>query len=156
MAPIAGTNSWVTLNSPGVPSGGRYGDPRGFAKRGARYGFKLAWDTLWERFFMYSVDRDGVIIPHWPFSKDGGLTPQPITDEHLAVFIDLQQRYPGIKKTKERLHQMETEEKAKAQRAAKEEYDAIEDEVMRKVDLKMRLKTPNTSIIVPGMGAALN
>ena len=145
MAAIHGTNSWVTIDSLGVPSGGPYGDPHGFARRGARYGFKLAWDCLWERFFMYTEGRDRKIIPQWPFSKDGGLVPQPITDEHLVVFRELQQKFPDAKTIGEQMKRMQDSEKAKAQAEAKQAYEDMEPDVMRRVDLTMGLVTPKVT-----------
>lgn len=146
--------TWVTIDTPGVPSGGRYGDPRGFAKRGARHGFYLAWDTTWDRFFMYTRSRDRKLIPQWPFSRNGGLDPQPIRDEHLTVFLTLRKRFPRTERIMQSLGQWKKQQDDEQREAVRQDYERISKDVMRKVHLKMRTKTPHTSVLMPGFSGS--
>lgn len=55
----AGPEHWhlVTLDTAGVPHGGRYGDVAWFADAAAAEGLRLGWNRLWRCFGVYSVRR---------------------------------------------------------------------------------------------------
>ena len=141
----------ITIDSPGIPMGGKYGDPIGFAKRAKKHGLLLAWSVLWDCFVCYTQTPDGMVRVQWLFNRNGGLDIQPIRDEHLDVFLFMREQQ-GTSKTLLKAYydgQKERKDRLKAERKAR--LRAMRGEAMRYADLRMGLRSPMASIIVPGV-----
>jgi len=142
----------VSLDTPGVPQdGGRYGKPRWFARHMKPLGYILAWNLLWQRFEMFRKLPNGKLVHEWGFTRDGGLSPQPITEEHAMVFRYLRARYPTARTVHAAYARMANDERQERKDAQRKEFDEIEPIVTRKTQLKMGLATPRIAVVVPSL-----
>ena len=142
----------VTLDTPGVPhDGGAYGKPRWFARNMKPLGYVLGWNMLWHRFEMFRKQPNGRLVHEWAFSRDGGFTPQPITEEHSMVFRYLRNRYPTAKQINAGIVQMEKDRAAREAAEEQARFDAMEPVVTGKTDFSLGRRTKHQSIVVPGL-----
>lgn len=141
----------VSLDTPGVPhDGGAYGKPRWFARAMKPLGYVLAWNRLWNRFEMFRRQGNGNLVHEWGFSRDGGFSPQPITEEHVLVFKYLRHRYPSARTLNAAFARQARDEHQRMEEEYEKQTDAVEKDVTRHSNLDLGLLTPRTTIVVPG------
>lgn len=138
---------WVSTDTPGVPTGGMYGDVQAFEELIYPYGFMLAWSQLHECFCMYEERGDGRIVDHFHFLTTQ-LKPIPMTEDWLDVFLYLRETKPNIPVV-EALAKLDAEQAYLAQCEADAEMEALRQPVMDRLDFGQRGRRP--MITVPGL-----
>jgi len=144
---------WLTIDTAGVPSGGKYGDVRQFAELIAAEGWKLAWNQLWKHFVMYEELPDGSLVPHMHFVNWATGAVIPVREAHVGVFRHMREKHAD-KATVEMAIKAELDGPARRARemaeAERAEREARRPEIIRATDLSLGLSTPRMQIIVPG------
>jgi len=155
-----GPDNWncVSIDSAGVPRGGRYGRPAWFAQKLKRYGLSLCWSRSWNSFAL--VRKKG---GRWTFLRhlaNGGMANHPwrLGPNALALILYTWNRFG--EQTPAMIAHMEQEaQKRLARRAADEQEALLHDDyrrrdVMEYVDISAgRRKVMSLPrIVVPKIG----
>ncbi len=85
---------WVSIDTPGVPTGGKYGNVEEFVKLIEPHGWKLAWSKVWNCFCLYEERPDGTIADLMHFVYPNG-EPIPLSPDWIDVFKFLREEYAG-------------------------------------------------------------
>jgi len=136
---------WVTTDTPGVATGGVYGDVEAFEELIEPHGFKLAWSRVHECFCMYEVRADGRVVDHFHFLTTN-LKPIPLSEEWLDVFLYLRERWAGMPVVKA-LGMLDAEQKYEMQRHAEAEMESLQRPTFEYLDFLERGRRP--MVIVP-------
>ncbi len=120
----AGYARWgmVTVDSPGVPHGGPFGNVDDFCARAEQHGLKIGWSREGQHFVVYIENGPGRYVPQMQLYRPKTDEPIPMTDKLLWLLLYCRERHftmggAGIVREVERLAK-----EAKAQKA-KEEYE---------------------------------
>ena len=140
---------WVSIDSVGVPTGGKYGQPRLLAEMIEPLGLELAWSWLYKCFTLYEVRSDQRIIDHFHFRRPIGLTTIPVTPFWFEVFRFMRERW-GKEEMRKAMLMQGAKEDYEARREQEAEMEAMRIPVMDGVALDMGLRSPRAQIIVPG------
>ncbi len=81
----------VSLDTAGVPQGGRYGDVRRFSSRAARYGIHVGWSRAREAFIVYTRRGRKFICQQLCVRPDG--EPVPLGEAYLQVLRHLRDKF---------------------------------------------------------------
>ncbi len=141
---------WVSIDSVGVPTGGKYGQPRLLAEMIEPLGLKLAWSWLHKCFTLYEVRPDQRILDHFHFRRPDDRTTIPVTPFWFEVFRFMRERW-GSAEMRKAIPMQAAKEDYEARLEQEAEMEAMRGPVMDGVELDMGLRTPKAQIIVPGM-----
>ncbi len=139
---------WVSIDTVGVPTGGKYGDVQRFAAKIAPHGLKLAWKQQWDCFVMYEV-RGDEYIPHVTFKDWSTMKPIPVRDEHIRTFLAMRKLYPTQPTIEFAMKQHDAKLKYEKQVEMRQAREDRREALMRATDLSMGFVTPRALIVVP-------
>jgi len=139
---------WVSIDTIGVPTGGRYGHPEQVAKEIEPLGYQLAWSQLFGAFVLYTVGADQRIRHEFTFYNAKDLIPIPVLPEWITILQAIKEDAVGRNVTDFLLN---LEADVKYQQACEDEADdeAMAHDVMQATELDMG-RTPNLTVMVPG------
>ena len=135
----------VRPETPGVPTGGRYGNVRRFRQLVKRYGWKLAWSWLWDCFILYNERTSGQINDYMHFLHGITQKPIPLTDEWVQICNYLRDQSGGGNLA-ERLNQIGAKRAYAEACERRERADARRPEVMSKTALDLGERTARTTV----------
>ncbi len=84
---------WFSTGSAGVPTGGRYGNVKRFEERAKRHGLYIAWSGLGGCFVIYTKRGAGQLVTQEFCNDPRDGTPEPLTDNYLAVMVAIWERF---------------------------------------------------------------
>lgn len=137
---------WVTLDSLGVPSSGVYAGAKRFARLIAKHGWQLAWNDHWGFFVMYQV-AGRAIIPHFQFYNWSTDTPIGLHREWIGVFEYLKRSHGDGKSIAAAVADAERVRKQELARQEYEDFEAVEEDVMRVTWENMGLQTKKRTFL---------
>ena len=139
---------WVSIDSIGVPTGGRYGHPEQVAREIEPLGYHLAWSQLFHAFVLYSVGTDHRIRCEWTFYNAKDLIPIPVLPEWITILQHMKEHAAGENVTD---FLLKLEADVKYQQACDEEAEtqAMANDVMQATELDLG-RTPTVTVMVPG------
>jgi len=140
---------WVDPETAGVPTDGRYGDVARFREAAQERGLDIAWSRLWECFFLYEMDGAKVKV-HFQFFIQQGHKVMPLNPDWLDVFDYCRERWSELPFHKA-LAMLNAKRKYERQREREAMYEAMTDEVMPRVTLAMKTRTPRATVAVPAL-----
>ena len=147
----------VTTDSAGVPTGGKYGSVRWFEKAANRRGMKIAWSRRYECFLLYTERYRGKPVDQMllrKFGKRGWGEPVALTHELLMAMTYIREQH--CKLTNATIMQkIALAEKQRIDEIHKKWDQAdvdIEDEVMRRVHLRLDPRSRNVTALAKRVG----
>ena len=112
----------VDLNTAGVPSGGKYGNVRWFAKKAARHGLKVGWCQIPKCFGIYTEDGPGRFTFQLQWRNQATGEAKPLTSELLWLLIYIWDHH--CRSTEKTIQQAYTDMARRAkEQEAKERYE---------------------------------
>ncbi|KKM07840.1 hypothetical protein LCGC14_1729880 [marine sediment metagenome] len=139
---------WTTVDTPGVPTGGKYGDVDAFVKLIEPHGFKLAWSQIWDCFCLYEEVGTGKILDHWHFIGRPTV-PIALDKDWLDVFLELRETAPRGTSLIAEMAKVAAEQKYLDQCEEEAMYAELEKPVMRALDVQEQ--GPRPFFIMPGV-----
>lgn len=139
----------VTIDSAGVPKGGRFGRVAWFAEQVKRYGLTLCWSRLHGCFGLMSRRAPGKWTWHMHFRQGGvGSDITPLTREVLGLILWMRRQTKGrtVAETQGMLAQIEADEKARVQAEYDELGEHTTQEAVEETWLERGYRTP---IVMP-------
>lgn len=144
---------WVTIDSPGVPTGGIYGNPGKVAEKLTKTDYKLAWSMVWECFLLYYKAGENLKVA-WRFKDWTDGRPIPVTEDFLIILNYMKEQSAGLD-VSAFLKKLDAEECYEAMLQQEADFNAMEPEIMRSTMLELGLEGSKEMVIVPaGIGAA--
>jgi len=139
---------WVSIDTLGVPSGGRYGHPAQVAREVEPLGYKLAWSQRFNAFVLYSVGADQRIRCEFTFYNAKDMIPIPVLPEWITILQHMKEHAVGENVT-DFLLKLEAEVKYQQVCEDEAEDEAMANDVMQATELDMG-RTPTLTVVVPG------
>lgn len=140
---------WVSIDTPGVPTGGKYGDARRFEQKIAPHGLKLAWKQDYDCFVMYEVRPNEEYVPHVTFLDWETMEPIPLRDEQIRVFLAMRETYPDQPTIEIAMKRHNAKLKFEREAEQQKLRDERRETLIRANDLSLGLVTPRVTILVP-------
>ena len=137
---------WVTVDTPGVPTGGIYGEVDEFVKLIEPHGLKLAWSQIWDCFCLYEEVGLDRILDHFHFIGRPNV-PIALDEEWLDIFLCLRETAPTGTSLIAEMAKVAAEQKYLDKCEEQAMYEALEKPVMDEVEFPQRGRRP--MIIVP-------
>lgn len=145
---------WVSPDSAGVPTGGRWGNVGEFRRRMARHGLKVAWSRLWRCFYIYTQPSAARFVTQLACSRMDNSEPIPLTRALAGALLQCW--------SKVRRHSHQALERGMAamartkQEAARRKWLAEQEDVMKDAErsskLIRRVITPKAFYIPTHLG----
>lgn len=144
----ADQRQWVTIDSPGVPTGGIYGHPAEVERLVEPLGYKLAWSWLAGAFVLYTERTDGEISVSWWFKKFGSDEPLPVTRDYVVLLQHMKEVAAGTD-LMTYLRKLHAKQKYQHEINVEKQNEAMREEVMGPVARSLGLRGSKVTVRVP-------
>lgn len=139
---------WVSIDSPGVPTGGIYGHPADVEKLVEPLGYKLAWSWFAGAFVLYTERNDGEISISWWFKRFHNEEPLPVTRDYVILLQHMKEIAAGTN-LMEYLHNLHAKQKYQQKLEIEKQNEAMREEVMGPVARSLGLRGSKVTVVVP-------